>query len=152
MIGFAVLEKNTMYNALTVSKYIIQTYDCHHMTISNLKLQPILYYIQAEFLVDTGNRCFSDAIEAWSFGAVVPTVYRKYKRYGSAHIPVCLNYTFPINNSDTTRIDNVLIACSSFPAWQLCEFIRHQDPWLDAYNSNNCNYEIYADSIYKYFS
>lgn len=56
--------------------------------ISNLKLQKILYLIQAYSLIQTKRPCFSEDIEAWDFGPVIPDVYRKYKQFGSTDIQV----------------------------------------------------------------
>ena len=78
-----------MYNALSVAHYIIGACSRLNFGISNLKLQKILYFVQAEFLVSTPTHtpCFSERIEAWDFGPVVPVVYHKYKVYGSGLIP-----------------------------------------------------------------
>jgi len=57
-------------------------------SVSNLKLQKILYFIQAEFLVVKGIPCFEEEIIAWGFGPVVLEVYHEYKVYGAAGIPV----------------------------------------------------------------
>jgi len=76
-----------MYSAINVAKYIIMRCNQQHKTISNLKLQKILYFVQAEFLVEKDSACFKEEIEAWDFGPVVPAVYHKYKVYGCASIP-----------------------------------------------------------------
>ena len=51
-----------MYSALLVAKYIIRRCAERGKSISNLKLQKILYFVQAEFLVDLGTCCFPDTI------------------------------------------------------------------------------------------
>lgn len=78
-----------MYTALSVARYIIDYCNEIGRGISNLKLQKILYFVQAQFLVSTSNNapCFSDPIEEWDFGPLVPSVYHHYKVYGSAIIP-----------------------------------------------------------------
>lgn len=78
-----------LYNVLDVAIYIINyAHDagCGE-TMSNLKLQKILYYIQAAFLVEKNKRCFNEAIIAWEFGPVIPYLYQKYKIYGRRGIP-----------------------------------------------------------------
>ena len=78
-----------MYNALDVATYVIKyahTSGCEE-SMSNLKLQKILYYIQAAFLVEKNRQCFKEAIIAWEFGPVIPEVYQKYKIYGRKGIP-----------------------------------------------------------------
>ena len=81
-----------MYSALDVSKHIIQRCNETGNTISNLKLQKILYFVQAEFLVSTGGACFPEAIEAWDFGPVIPCAYNEYKQYANGDIPTIESY------------------------------------------------------------
>ena len=78
-----------MYDAIDVSRYVINYSNQHEYGISNLKLQKILYFIQAYFLMSTLNHtaCFQDVIEAWDFGPVVPSVYHEFKQYGAGDIP-----------------------------------------------------------------
>lgn len=76
-----------MYKALDIARYIIERCREKNRTVSNLKLQKILYFVQAEFLVTKNQPCFAETIEAWDFGPVVPEVYYEYRMYGSANIP-----------------------------------------------------------------
>lgn len=76
-----------MYNALDVARYIIDYEATQGRTVSNLRLQKLLYFVQCVFLGILGRACFSDEIEAWDYGPVVPKVYRAYKEYGSTVIP-----------------------------------------------------------------
>ena len=80
-----------MYKALDIARYIIERCNQNSKTISNLKLQKILYFVQAEFLVAKNQPCFREKIEAWDFGPVVPDVYFAYRMYGSTNIP-CLGF------------------------------------------------------------
>ena len=73
-----------MYKALDIARYIIERCREKNRTVSNLKLQKILYFVQAEFLVTKNQPCFGETIEAWDFGPVVPEVYYEYRMYGSA--------------------------------------------------------------------
>ena len=141
-----------MYNALTVAKYIIKRCNDTKMVISNLKLQKLLYFVQAEFLVSTGLPCFEEEIEAWDFGPVVPKVYYKYKVYGSANIPFMNNRLItPIPEKDRKLIDGIVDRCSQYSAAILTEITHRQSPWMDAYNPYLENV-ITKKSIKKYFS
>ena len=141
-----------MYSALLVAKHIIQRCDEKGKTISNLKLQKILYFVQAEFLVDINKPCFREAIEAWDFGPVVPEVYREYKIYGSANIPASKKKSImPISTNDISRIDGIVDECSEYSASQLVEITHHQKPWINAYVPGK-NREITKASIYEFFA
>ena len=56
-----------MYRALDVAEYVIRKANAIDDPISNLKLQKILYFIQAEFLITKNRPCFREEIEAWGF-------------------------------------------------------------------------------------
>lgn len=76
-----------MYKAISVAKYIINYSNSIDSPISNLKLQKLLYYVQAAFLVEDDKKCFDDEIVAWAFGPVVPEVYQVYRVFGRKNIP-----------------------------------------------------------------
>jgi len=141
-----------MYDVLIVAKYIIKRCNELDRTISNLKLQKLLYFVQAEFLVSTGDPCFNESIEAWDFGPVVPVVYHKYKVYGSASIPfINRRWIDTISDSAKELIDGIVDECSQYSAATLVEITHNQDPWKDAYQpySNNV---ITKRSIKRFFS
>jgi uncharacterized phage-associated protein len=47
-----------------------------------LKLQKLLYYVQAWSLAWRDEPMFEDNIEAWVYGPVIDGIYQRYKRYG----------------------------------------------------------------------
>ncbi len=141
-----------MYSALDVARYIIWYCEREKYIVSNLKLQKILYFIQAKFLVEKNTPCFSEKIEAWTFGPVIPEVHKQYKIFGNAHIP-CVNVQddFKISEQDKALIDNMVDECSKFTASQLVEITHRQTPWKKAYKSYQNN-EITQLSIEEFFS
>lgn len=140
-----------MYSALSIAQYIIDYCSNTNKIISNLKLQKVLYFVQAEFLVDTGHPCFYEDIEAWDFGPVVPEVYFKFRIYGSATIPPIKPVHFKISDADRIRINSIVSACSEYTASQLVEITHNQTPWRKAYKKGR-NSIISNDSIQKYFT
>ena len=79
--------KRTEYKAIDVARHIVNYTNEQGKTVSNLKLQKLLYFVQGFFLALLDRPCFSDEIEAWDFGPVVPVVYRNFKEFGSNSIP-----------------------------------------------------------------
>ena len=113
----------------------------------------VLYFVQAEFLVDLGTCCFPDTIEAWDFGPVVPVVYRAYRIYGSANIPAETSSGLrSIRREDIDRINGIVDECCEYSASQLVEITHNQSPWRDAYHSRGVNNEITPDSIKAFFT
>ena len=79
-----------MYDAVSIARFVINYSNKQEYGISNLKLQKIMYFIQAYFLITQDKPCFSDDIEAWDFGPVVPAAYHEFKQFGSGNIPYFL--------------------------------------------------------------
>ena len=140
-----------MYNALLVANHIVKYCNSKNHPISNLKLQKLLYFVQAEFLVSKGIPCFREAIEAWDFGPVVPEVYHHFKKYGSS---IIISYSRGlkgiIDPVDCRIIENMVDECVGFSATQLVEITCNQDPWKKAYN-RYVNRVISKQSIKEFF-
>ncbi|MBQ8682011.1 MAG: DUF4065 domain-containing protein [Bacilli bacterium] len=76
---FTIIKSNNIYSALDIVKYIIISEREKGHIISNLKLQKVLYFIQAEFLVIKNEPCFKEDIIATDFGPIILEVYHEYK-------------------------------------------------------------------------
>ena len=94
-----------MYSALNIAKYIIDKCTKDRDPISNLQLQKVLYYIQREFL-QQGAMAFSEDIEAWQFGPVVPEAYKQYCGFGA--LPIRMRYVVTIQSSDKNIINPII--------------------------------------------
>ena len=70
------------YKAKEIAGYLIETANQMGKTISNLKLQKILYFAWKDFYKATGEYLFKEEFEAWKFGPVVSEVYYEYCAYG----------------------------------------------------------------------
>lgn len=140
------------YNALDVAKYIIDHEAQSKRAVSNLRLQKLLYFVQAQFVMNSkdGRPCFTQRMEAWDFGPVVPEVYRKYKYYGSAMIPYGIPEQTAISTSDGKLIDDILNHCAKYSTSELVEITHAQTPWKRAYRNGFSN-EITPDAIRAYF-
>lgn len=128
-----------MYNAIEIANYVLGYYSFEKNTnISNLKLQKVLYFLQANHLVVTGEQLFIDNIEAWDFGPVIYDVYQKYKIYGGGSIPYNLvdrgrTYSQFIHSDDRKVISELLDDLQNYSATDLLSIIHNQKPWKNAY-------------------
>ena len=141
-----------MYSVLDVARYIIWYCKKQGYSISNLKLQKILYFVQANFLVSANSACFEEEIEAWDFGPVAPEAYHEFKIYGSAEIPEfeCRNADNLIVKKDKDLINEMVDQCAKYSASSLVEITHNQDPWNNVYEKY-CNNTITNDSIKQFF-
>lgn len=128
-----------MYSALNVANYVLGYYcEKNGHAISNLKLQKILYFLQAEFLVGRKKALFKDEIEAYDYGPVVHEVDKRYRIYGGGIIPYNLidtkkNYKKDISNNDKEAINNLLDVMNDYSTTALLDIIQNQKPWRDSY-------------------
>lgn len=77
------------YNAIDIARKVVAMTDTEQGdSITNLKLQKLLYYLQGFWLAVYDTPLFDAEIEAWTYGPVVPVVYEAYKQYGNNSIPV----------------------------------------------------------------
>lgn len=140
------------YNVLDVCRYVIDYSNQKNYGISNLKLQKILYFIQAGFLIDEPSRCcFDEKIEAWDFGPVVPEAYREYKQFGGSDIPNATTGNDPISDADKKLIDTIIDSFADYTATDLVSLTHRQAPWLSVYVPHK-NHEITPKAIKEYFN
>ena len=160
-------EPPKVYSALEVARHIINYSNSSEQYLSNLKLQKILYFVQAEFLISQGRICFADDIEAWNFGPVVPAVLHEFMRFGSCFIMPVTHYFVEdknkffnirkvefkdniISDEDKSVIDEVVDCFADYSSVALTELTLKQLPWKNAY-SGCCRNVITAESIRNYF-
>ena len=158
-----------MYSALEVARHVINYSNSREYSVSNLKLQKLLYFIQAYFLIAScdGKPCFREKITAWDFGPVVPVVYSEFKQFGSTDIPTVSYYYDDrqsdflkdnivkfrddvISNKDKKMIDDVIEKFSKYTASDLVKLTHNQAPWRDAYARGH-NRVISEEAIRSYF-
>lgn len=156
------------YGAIDVSRHIINYSNEKEYGVSNLKLQKLLYFVQAYFLLIKKKVCFSEKIEAWDLGPVVPVAYREYKQFGSGNIPTitCVFkkdpeniwnskivpfYDVVVSINDKNLINSVVDRFAEYSASDLVELTHRQQPWIDAYIPKRNN-EITIKAIEEYFN
>jgi uncharacterized phage-associated protein len=148
---------NKTYRAVDIARYIILTAHENGDVITNLKLQKLLYYAQAWYMVHhEGKKLFSDSIEAWKFGPVVKDVYDLYKRFSRNPIDE------EVNNEDFDRLspedrefmDAFLVEFMDHSALSLVNMIHNEPPWKEAFHEEDpfCPRAISTDSMYNYYS
>lgn len=162
-----------MNPALFVANYIIEFCADNDMEISNLKLQKVLYYVNARSLVELGTPIFSDKIQKWQYGPVIPKVYHEFKEYGAFPLTrdaisqqiVTLDTssdTFAVTVQEydsgdiehTDIIDDTIRHLDSYDSFRLVELTHEHEIWKkDEYKIKNGTRNIsYTDEeIREYF-
>ena len=156
---------DTMAKALDVARYIIQYSNDRNYGVSNLRLQKLLYFVQAVSLAYSDQGCFEDEIEAWELGPVVPAVYREYKCYGNGSIPTSdilvadggniwevrrekfNKDVLPKKTQEVVR--QIVERFSQRSTTGLVDLTHNQRPWMDAHSRGEK--VITRESIKEYF-
>lgn len=142
-----------MVNAIDVAKYLLARANQNGDLITNLKLQKLLYYAQAWYLVNHNRRLFRDPIKAWDLGPVVPSVYRKWKKYGASPIPYEVRgkeeNCFDPHQID--YLDEFYRIFSNFSATALVSMSHSEKPWQDAH-ARRGNSEIDTKSMKEFYT
>lgn len=157
---------NEIYSALDIARFVINYSNASNSPVTNLKLQKLLYFIQAYFLTKLNRPCFSDDIEAWSLGPVIPSVYHEFKSYGAGNIPYIKTYfdikdglsVFMhdydpniISKNDQIHIQKIVNDMSKYSASTLVNITHKQEPWKKAYEYGLGTKVISNNSIKNYF-
>lgn len=135
------------YEVRDIAAYVIKEYNRRGAPISNFKLQKVLYYIQARYLVDYDIPAFYGVIEKWQLGPIVPDVYYLYKYNKANDIKepetICnigieedgsINFEIVgvavINEGDRLVIDGVITATIPIDKYDLADITRKHIIWL----------------------
>ena len=118
-----------MYTASKIASFFLKKAKDEHWEITNRKLQQLLYFSQAKHLGKTGKPLFRENIEAWAHGPTVPSLYKKYRKYGLKPIPP--NNKLPeIDEEINALIDLVWWKYGIIDVVTLEMITQNEKPWL----------------------
>ena len=119
------------YNAIDIAKKIICKTDVEHGdTISNLKLQKLLYYMQGFHLAFFDEPFFNESIEAWTYGPVVPVVFQEFKKYKKDSInPDNYHDDLVLTDDEQQMFDMVYSEYNRYSAVALMNMTHTEGPW-----------------------
>lgn len=143
---------SNLVSSADVAKYVLtRLRNCTHM-----KLQKLLYYCQAWSLVWDDQPLFSDRIEAWANGPVIPGIYQMFR--GEYYVnPKSLSIGEPskLTQQQKETIDAVLTFYGDKGSQWLSDLTHMERPWIDARDGlapgERCNREISHSSMAEYY-
>lgn len=135
------------YKALDIANKIISKTDLEHGdTISNLKLQKMMYYQQGFHLAYFGTPLFDEDIVAWQYGPVVPSVYKEYKSFESNSISTSKE-GISLSDDEEELFNNVYEEYNQFSAVALMKMTHEESPW----KTTEINSVISRDKMIAFF-
>jgi uncharacterized phage-associated protein len=151
-------RNHTQYTAQQVANYVIYLASQEEVGdygeregITNLKLQKILYFLQAYFLAKEERVLFSEEIHAWKHGPVIPQIYGEYKNYGSNPIIKEID-TSEIETEDKMLIQKLWDQFGDYSAHKLVEMTHAHQPWKKAYDGTGQDTIIPKQELAEYYA
>lgn len=72
--------------AKALSNLILDWAASDGVTITPMKLQKLLFFCHADYLIGYGEPLLQQEFEAWDYGPVIPSIYSEFKEYRSGKI------------------------------------------------------------------
>ena len=117
--------------------------------ITHLKLQKMLYFVQAAFLSNLNKKAFDEKIVAYQYWPVVESIYREYKVMKSFPLSVDDWWTDDcLSEEDKKAIRRVWEIFWLYSSSRLVEMTHQHDPWKSTKQSE----EIDTNKIKEYYS
>jgi uncharacterized phage-associated protein len=152
-----------MYNINDIADYIILKLKVEDegSFFNNLKLQKLLYYVQAWYLAFYNKPIFDAKFQAWVHGPVCKIIFDRFKNTKSIYSEITINDIInkdAINilaEEDRKHIDLIIEHYGHFSGTDL-EYISHQEePWISARKGfspiERCEVEIDEDLMGSYY-
>lgn len=117
-----------MLKAADVADYILEK--CGAM--SSVKLQKLVYYAQAWYLVWNDEPLFEEEIQAWVGGPVVVTLYNQHRGIFKLNAVHFQGDTSQIDKETREDIDKVLEFYAHRDAQWLSDLTHMEAPWKEA--------------------
>jgi uncharacterized phage-associated protein len=84
------LERNvdafSPVEAKGLANLILDWSDAGGILVTPMKLQKLMYYCHADFMVSPGVPLIAQEFEAWDYGPVIPSVFGAFKKFGGEPI------------------------------------------------------------------
>lgn len=135
------IERDIIINAY----YVIYYFNQNGKKITNLKLQKLLYFLEAIYLIQNRDEksLFDDDFYAWNFGPVSDVLYRRFKDYQNMDIQLNENdigIAESMRNENKKYIEILFQLLGDMTAYQLVT-LSHlpSSPWAklnQKYNGN----------------
>jgi len=129
------MKENNSVSYQDVADFFLAIANERGETITNLRLQKLVYYAQAWFLANTGKPLFEEDFEAWVHGPVLPVLYDKYKELGPK--PIVTELKFPdvekrFGKSELEILNAVADVYMQYGAYQMELMTHNEEPWIKA--------------------
>lgn len=139
-----------MATALDVAEYILK----QKGPITAMKLQKLVYYSQAWSLAWDDRAIFSERIEAWANGPVIPDLFANHR--GKFIVETVGGNSDALSKEEKETADAVIEGYWDKTSQWLSDLTHMEDPWKEARvglpDTERSNREITLDALHQYYS
>jgi len=128
-----------LYSPKSIANYFLDLAKASNQPISPMKLQKLVYYAHGWYAGYTNNPLIDEAVEAWQYGPVIPSLYQEFKRFGAGAIEAkATEYKdgqfrevpVPSDTSLRTFLNNIWQSYGQFTGVKLSEMTHASgSPW-----------------------
>jgi len=120
-----------MISPNAVADFFLSVAKEHGDFLSHLKLQKIVYYADAWYLVNNEEPLINEDFEAWVHGPVVRSLYNRFKEYRWK--PITEDVESPqLSDKEREHLIEIYDVFGSYRAFELEQMTHDEDPWLEA--------------------
>lgn len=131
---FEFFFNNERAYTLDVANFILDVANCNKISVDNMKLQKVMYYLQGEWLAHYSVPLFPSDIVAWKFGPAIPKVHYTFSGFGIDDL-VKHRKKWHLNNLYLAEIDYMEKIAFRYLKYDKKILIRmsiSESPWLKA--------------------
>lgn len=121
-------------SALEIAEYFVRKFEELESSITQLKLQKLIYYAQGIGFGRYGIKLIDEPLLAWKHGPVVRSVYDKYRDSGKS--PLSSAPEMKIENIESNEmviniLEETIALYGIYDAWVLRTKTHNESPWLE---------------------
>ena len=136
-----------MISCFDVARYFLALVDEDSGdSLSNLKLQKLVYYAQGFHLALYDEPLFPERIEAWQHGPVVPEMYHAFKKYGAGPVQMDGDLNPDKYSAEVLGLlEEVFSVYGQYSAFRLRGITHQEPPWQQTPNGAVISDELMRD-------
>lgn len=135
-----VFDKNC-YEVYEICDYVLEYILKKNRTINVFKLNSLLYIMQASYLHYYNKPLFNEDFEAWMSGPILPSVWKKYKKFGSCSI-ISGDFQYSIRSGDMAFLNDIIEMFWECDESSLSDTLISQKAYKDAFELRIPNCDI----------
>lgn len=143
------------YEVYEICDYVLEYISKRNKTVNVFKLNSLLYIMQASYLHYYNKPLFDENFEAWMAGPTLPSVWKKYRRFGGCSI-LSKDFHYSIRNEDMAFLNEIIDIFGECSETSLSDMMISQKAYTDAFKLRipNCSIMpvIEKDAIKASFS